>query len=232
MSEDLIGLKRGDWTVVEVLGATGTGKDLALRVLSQCKCGYRKTHRLYDLTAGRTRKCQACRIRDMHESQLKHGHSQGQCHTRTYSIWCSIKARCLNPNANCFDRYGGRGITIDDRWLDFSSFLADMGPVPDGKILGRYNVDEGYNLENCEWMTRKESAGYATYGATPINPGDKFGWWIVLNQVKQPQNDVTGKWYRCRCDSCARSRDIRAITLRQGAYPLCSSCMSRKPRRY
>jgi hypothetical protein len=71
-----------------------------------------------------------------------------------------MKARCLNPNARKFADYGGRGITICQRWLDsFENFLSDMGPRPEGTTLDRYpNNDGNYEPGNCRWATPFEQA--------------------------------------------------------------------------
>jgi DNA-binding CsgD family transcriptional regulator len=71
-----------------------------------------------------------------------------------------MKARCLDPNNPRYPDYGGRGITITDRWLGergFKNFLSDMGPRPEGKTLDRYpNNDGNYEPSNCQWRTPKQ----------------------------------------------------------------------------
>jgi hypothetical protein len=68
-----------------------------------------------------------------------------------------MRMRCTNPNNDHYNDYGGRGITVCERWDSFANFLADMGPRPDGKTLDRYpNPDGNYELSNCRWATRKE----------------------------------------------------------------------------
>ena len=72
---------------------------------------------------------------------------------REYRIWKGMKQRCLNPKSKDYPRYGGRGITICDRWVkSFHAFLVDMrGPCPAGFSIERKNVDGNYEPGNCLW---------------------------------------------------------------------------------
>lgn len=75
----------------------------------------------------------------------------------TYSSWKSMKARCLNPGSPSYPNYGGRGITICDRWLNsFDNFLADMGPRPSRAYsIERENTNGNYEPGNCVWATKQ-----------------------------------------------------------------------------
>lgn len=84
----------------------------------------------------------------------KHGHNRdNNKRTPTYLTWVGMKQRCLNPNHDKYKDYGGRGITVCDRWMKFENFLADMGVRPSNKTLDRKRVNEGYNKDNCQWAT-------------------------------------------------------------------------------
>lgn len=68
-----------------------------------------------------------------------------------------MRQRCTNPSAPNWKNYGGRAITVCDRWKDFRNFLADMGPRPVGKTLDRFpNPSGNYEPGNCRWATPKE----------------------------------------------------------------------------
>ena len=88
-----------------------------------------------------------------------HGHSKVGHVTPTYSSWQHMKKRCLDPSWHNYRRYGGRGITICDRWLGrqgFVNFLADLGEKPPDTSLDRINNDGNYEPSNCRWATPKE----------------------------------------------------------------------------
>jgi hypothetical protein len=67
-----------------------------------------------------------------------------------------MKRRCLEQTNVQFKYYGGRGITVCERWLSFENFLSDMGERPAWTTLDRVNNDGNYEPGNCRWATAAE----------------------------------------------------------------------------
>lgn len=84
--------------------------------------------------------------------------THGEYDSRTHRSWSHMLSRVRNPKHHQFKDYGGRGITVCDRWLKFENFLEDMGQRPEGKTLDRMEVDGNYEPNNCRWATPLEQA--------------------------------------------------------------------------
>jgi hypothetical protein len=78
--------------------------------------------------------------------------------TRLYWVWNSMKQRCFNPNDRAYQNYGGRGITMCDRWrYSFALFRQDIGPRPSkSHSIDRLNNEGDYEPSNFRWATRRQ----------------------------------------------------------------------------
>ncbi len=144
---DLTGRVFGRLTVVEQVPqpAWDTGHCVKWW-LCRCECGKNSRVRGHHLKAG-TQSCGCLNRELVSTSCTKHGLYK----SREYGIWASMIQRCCNPTAILFPRYGGKGLTVDDRWRDFANFYADMGPAPDGHSIDRIDNAKGYAPGNCQW---------------------------------------------------------------------------------
>ena len=110
--------------------------------LCECECGTVKPIRGASLKNGVQKSC-GC---DSRTARLTHG-MEG---TKVYTVWASMKQRCQNPNHRAYHLYGGRGITVCERWQKFENFYADMGD-PDGRVIDRIDVNGNYEPGNVRW---------------------------------------------------------------------------------
>ena len=122
-----------------------------------CDCGVEKAVQGSTLTAGGTVSC-GCYAR---EQAIKRNTTHGGTSSFEFSAWTSMRRRCLDKKHVAYERYGGQGITICERWGGFSFFLQDMGvcPFPHGSI-DRLDNKKGYSAENCRGLLKSEQSKY------------------------------------------------------------------------
>lgn len=124
-----------------------------------CDCGAVRNVEATSLKTGVSRSC-GCFHRDRaSESNTTHGMTKGGKFSPEYRCWASMLTRCSNPNNKDWLLYGGRGITVCDRWHDFTAFFTDMGERPTPRhSIDRKDGDGNYEPDNCRWATPKEQA--------------------------------------------------------------------------
>ncbi len=112
-------------------------------------CGHVRQMTRSQLVAGKIARCKC-------EPRSKTG-PVSRYHRPTRNTHKNMLSRCLNEDHVAFHNYGGRGIKVDPRWLDYVEFVADMGERPEGCELDRVNNDGDYCKDNCRWVERKEN---------------------------------------------------------------------------
>ena len=125
----------------------------------KCDCGNIKIVQSNHLRQGDTKSCGCLEKENL--NKYAHQKTHGQSNTRLYNIWCKIKARCNNINSPDYKRYGGRGINICNEWLHFENFYnwSINNGYSENLSIDRINNNQGYNPENCRWITMFEQTG-------------------------------------------------------------------------
>ncbi|MHB8727609.1 MAG: hypothetical protein ACYC9K_01070 [Sulfuricaulis sp.] len=148
----MVGMTFGRFRVLEM---AGTGKYGALWKCV-CECGQLRIVRGTALRAGMSRSC-GCLASEIAAKRLtKHGHARPKFRTSEYVIWVDMIQRCTNPRSAAYADYGGRGISVCERWMKFEAFLVDMGARPTNHTLDRRDNNKGYLPENCWWRTAQQ----------------------------------------------------------------------------
>ncbi len=148
-------------TVLQCLGRTGG--DIMYKC--KCDCGNDKIASGKSVKKGDTKSC-GCAYKlaaDKRNETPKHGHSRRGQMSPEYRSWLAMKNRCRNPNYADWAGYGGRGITVCERWTNengFENFLEDMGERPSLEhSVDRYpDLNGNYEPSNCRWGTRKQQS--------------------------------------------------------------------------
>lgn len=150
--EVVIGGKYGKWIVLDL---PPVQKHTNYYWTCQCECGKIKEVSAHRLVSGQSKGCS----NPLHKKGNKNNVRHGLRNSDIYPVWRNMKARCLNPNSSNYFLYGGRGIKVCDRWIDFINFYEDMGSgYTKGLHIDRIDVNGDYCKENCRWVTPRANA--------------------------------------------------------------------------
>ncbi len=144
----LLGKRFHALTVIKDIGNSAKGQHSLWLCVCDCinLCEVSSTN----LVTGHTKSCGCIARKTMRDRNFKHGMTK----TPTYKIWCGMIQRCVDQNHKDYHLYGGRGISVCQRWGEsFTDFYADMGERPKGLLLDRIDNDGNYEPRNCRWVT-------------------------------------------------------------------------------
>jgi hypothetical protein len=151
--KDLTGRRFGRLTVIAFVGRDDLGHSGKWKC--RCDCRNEKLILAKHLHSGATQSC-GCLLREKASARRK---THGMSGTPVYDVWAGMHTRCTNSKENHWDRYGGRGIKVCERWSGpggFENFLADMGERPSARHqIDRKENDGDYEPGNCHWVLSK-----------------------------------------------------------------------------
>lgn len=152
---DLIGQTFGRWLVVAEAPSKKYKNASAACWECVCDCGTKRIVKAQRLTSGRSTSCGCHQREELGKRSTKHGLAG----TKLYDTWKAMVRRCTNPRDASYTNYGGRGITVCDKWKTLDGFLEDMeDSYQEGLEIERIDNSLGYCKENCKWTTDREQA--------------------------------------------------------------------------
>jgi hypothetical protein len=194
---EFIKQKHGRITIIKELPSLNKRR----RVLCKCDCGKVWEVTLRYIKSGQIKSC-GCYKQELRKLPKTHGMGGRKNRISEYKVWASMIQRCTNQKEDRYKDYGGRGITVCERWRLFINFLADMGFRPSKHYsLDRIENDKGYYKENCRWATmemqqnnRRTSRVYEYKGRKlnvkqwALETGINLG--TLKNRFKNPNWDI------------------------------------------
>lgn len=142
--KDFIGFRAGTWTVIS---EAGFGGGECMRWNVRCECGLEQVKHSTSILKWKGRcQCTGGRPDTMHP---------------LYGVWANMKHRCASKKHKSYSIYGGRGITVCERWLGIDglkNFIADVGDRPPGTTLDRIDPNGNYEPRNVRWATSIEQS--------------------------------------------------------------------------
>jgi hypothetical protein len=153
-----VGRQFGRLTALEETRIERRDRDKVRKIrawICRCECGTIKAYPVTSLVSDNSTSCGCFQIENTRRMHFRHGRS----HTAEHRIWGGMIQRCHNPKDGKYKDYGGRGISVCDRWrTSFTTFFEDMGKRPSpNHSVDRYPDNNGnYEPGNCRWATASE----------------------------------------------------------------------------
>lgn len=169
---NLVGQKFGRLTVVRETDQRQRGSG---GVLWECRCECGNSHLVCSgaLKIGKIKSCGCLKTNNATTHKLRN--------TSVYRSWDHMCQRCNNSNNNAYAYYGGRGIQVCKRWLDFKKFYEDMGNRPEGMTLDRWPDNNGnYEPGNGRWADKTQQAN----NCRPKSTGNAIQYWFKAFNTK------------------------------------------------
>jgi hypothetical protein len=151
---NLLGQRFGKLQVTQCAGPVRLRKgSIRIMWVCLCDCGKEKLIGTEYLRLGTSRSC-GC------QRGMRVAPAVDPTHRRSAErlAWTNMKRRCTNQKSPRFKDWGGRGITVCDRWAkSFEAFLLDVGPRPSAMhSIDRIENDKNYEPGNVRWATKSQ----------------------------------------------------------------------------
>lgn len=193
--EDISGQRFGKLVVLELVG-----RDKSRHTIwkCQCDCGNVANPLATSLKAGKTRSCGCGEAVIFSESRKEQRRKPCKAHP-LYSIFGGMKLRCLYSKASHYPRYGGRGITICQEWLDNPEIFVEYGLAngwKEGLQIDRIDNDGNYEPGNCRFVTNRENANNSSKNVTFSINGTELLWVDIEWMSRVSKNSFMNRIYR------------------------------------
>jgi len=203
ITKDLLGERFGSLVVIQYVGLN---YKLCSEWLCVCDCKKKVLVAGSLLINNNTKSC-GCLLKNV---LITRNTTHGMTNTSEHNTWRGIKGRCLNQNSHNYADYGGRGITVCERWINsFENFFEDMGLKPSSKhSIERIDNNKGYSKENCRWATDTEQCNNRRSSIKIEYNGETY----TLRQWCQIKSlNYKNTWQRIKRDNWSPERAFATI---------------------